>query len=238
MRIIICDDDQSLIDEYKDRIEKLAVKNNVKASVEGFISGERLLFELSEEPNDVDVIYMDINFQEKMDGIIATKQLRDIGYKNEIVFLTLDQSRVFDAFDVEPLYYIVKGVTVQEKFEEIFLRAAGRAEAKQKEVIALSCAGENRNIPVDSILYFEIVKRIIEVHYDDEIFEFYSTIGKLENLLFDKGFMRVHRAFLVALDHVASVKSSELILDNGDVIPVGRTYAKDVKERINQRKIV
>ncbi|MEA4922530.1 MAG: LytTR family DNA-binding domain-containing protein [Eubacteriaceae bacterium] len=238
MRIIICDDDQSLIDEYKEGIGRIAAKNGIDVRVEGLISGERLLFELSDDPNDVDLIYMDINFQEKMDGIIATKQLRDIGYKNEIVFLTKDKSRVFEAFDVEPLHYIVKDVTDAKKFEEILMTAAERVDAKNSEVIALSCAGDNRNIPIKSILYFEVVRRVIEVHYDDEVFEFYSTIGKLENLLFDKGFIRVHRAYLVSMDHIKSVKSTELVLDSGESIPVGRTHAKELKERMNENNAV
>ncbi|MGI6722503.1 MAG: LytR/AlgR family response regulator transcription factor [Anaerovoracaceae bacterium] len=230
MRIIICDDDTAFVEECKKNIADIAAGNSFTAEVEGMASGERLLFELSDEPNSVDLILMDINFQEKMDGVIATRKLRDIGYTNEIVFLTKDKSRVFEAFDVDALNYVVKGVTSPEKCESILLTAVEKSRSKKREMIALSCAGDNRNIPIDSIFYFEVVRRIIEVHYDDEVFEFYSTIGKLENLLFDKGFIRVHRAYLVSSAHISSVRSSELTLDNGETVPVGRTYAKQVKE--------
>jgi len=238
MRIIICDDEQTSIIQYKENVKKLAAKHKINITIEEFVSGEQLIFELSENPNCVDLIYMDINFQEKMDGILATKKLRELGYKNEIIFLTIDKSRVFDSFDVEPLNYIVKNITDIKKFEKIFLTAAGRISEKQKEFIALSCAGDNRNIAIDSIHHFEVVRRIIEVHYDEEVFEFYSTIGKLENLLFDKGFIRVHRAYLVSVSHIASVKSGELTLNNGDVLPIGRTYMKNVKDIFNAQKAI
>ncbi|MGI6737565.1 MAG: LytR/AlgR family response regulator transcription factor [Anaerovoracaceae bacterium] len=149
----------------------------------------------------------------------------------------MDQSRVFDSFDVQPFHYIIKNTTGWDKFEDILLRAKQRADDRSREMIALSCAGENRSIPLDSILYFEVVQRIIAVHYDEEVFEFYSTIGKLENLLCRKGFLRVHRAYLVSRAHIAAAKSTELKMDNGDLIPIGRTYARTVKETLQKSSV-
>ena len=49
--------------------------------------------------------------------------------------------------------------------------------------------GEYRNIPIQSIYYFEVFQRIITVHYDNnEQFEFYSSIGKLEITVLPKDF--------------------------------------------------
>ena len=96
----------------------------------------------------------------------ASQQLRRIGYTNELVFLTKNTEQVFNSFEVEPMYYMVKSNTNLEKLESVFMKAVKKQDKRKQEYIALSCAGDNRNIPLDSIYYFEIVCRIIEVHYD------------------------------------------------------------------------
>ena len=97
--------------------------------------------------------------------------------------------------------------------------------------MSLSCAGETRNIPLTDILYFEVIRRIITVHYGSEAFEFYSTMGKLENMLSQKGFVRIHRAFIVGHRHVASIKNNEVVMRDGTRLPVGRTYLKKLREK-------
>lgn len=232
IRVIICDDEEMFIDKYKEELQQIAQQNEVYAEIEGFTSCEKLLFEISDNPDKVDLIYMDIDFGNRMDGMNASQQLRRIGYTNELVFLTKNTEQVFNSFEVEPMYYMVKSNTNLEKMESVFMRAVKKQDKRKQEYIALSCAGDNRNIPLGSIYYFEIVRRIIEVHYDDQVFEFYSTIGKLENMLMNKDFLRVHRAFLVSMKHIAGIKGSEITMDNGDTIPVGRTYMKSLKEAL------
>ena len=55
--------------------------------------------------------------------------------------------------------------------------ALNKAVEKEQEFILLKGIGEYRNIPIQSIYYFEVFQRIITVHYDNnEQFEFYSSI--------------------------------------------------------------
>jgi len=153
----------------------------------------------------------------------------------EIIFETYDKEQVFDSFDANPFHYIVKGETQETKIEDILERAIIKLEGGRREIISLTCAGERRNIPIADLLYFEVDHRIIRAHYGrNETFEFYSTIGKLENLLPGKGFERAHRAFLVSLPHVAGFGGSEISMDNGDIIPLGRTYAKAFRQALDK----
>jgi DNA-binding LytR/AlgR family response regulator len=97
-------------------------------------------------------------------------------------------------------------------------------------MMTFACAGEIRNIAVEDILYFEVVQRIVEVHYLGEVFEFYSTMPRLENLLYGKGFIRSHRGFLVNSEHISYIMGDEIILDNDETVPLNSKYAKNVKE--------
>lgn len=237
MLIFICDDEVPIIKKYAELIKKIGHEHSINIRIKGCISGEQLLFELSEDLNRADVVYMDIDFGSKLDGIATADKLRKKGYDKEIVFLTKGKERVFDAFDPEPLNYIVKDETSMQKFEKILLKAYEKIKAKNREFISISCAGESRNIPLDDIFYFEVSSRLIAVHYGEgEIFEFYSTIGKIENLLFNKGFIRTHRAFLVSVSKIATVSGNEVTLLCGDVIPIGRTYLKAVRNYLTEQQ--
>jgi len=64
------------------------------------------------------------------------------------------------------------------------------------------------------------------------MFEFYSTLGKIEELLFGHGFMRIHRSFLVSLRHAASLASYTLTLYNGEQLPVAKGSYRQLKEKM------
>ena len=97
--------------------------------------------------------------------------------------------------------------------------------------------GEYRNIAINDIKYFEVRGKIITVYYGSKSFEFISTIGKLENLLFAKGFLRVHRSFLVSLQHIKNFTYEEITLIDNTEIPVGRKYYSGLKEAMKENAI-
>lgn len=231
MRIILCDHNRNEIEKYAWVIEKnKKLMPGKDITTEIIESGERLLFELSDEPDEADVVVIDTSFPGKMNGIDTIKQLREIGYTGEVIFLTTDRESVFDSFAVRPADYLLKGTVTAKRFFCAVSDAAGIARKRKREMMTFACAGEIRNIAVEDILYFEVVQRIVEVHYLGEVFEFYSTMPRLENLLYGKGFIRSHRGFLVNSEHISYIMGDEIILDNDETVPLNSKYAKNVKE--------
>ena len=229
MRIVICSINEAENREVEQLIRSYLPEEEM-CNIDVMESCEKMLFEMSDEPNEVDLVITDTDFGEKMDSMDALKQLREIGYEGEILFLSADKERVFESFDVRPANYLVKGEATEDKTINAILSAATIAQGRKRDMITFACAGEIKTIPVDDILYFEVSQKIVEVHYGEEVFEFYSTANKLENQLFERGFKRVHRAFLVNEKHIKSVKSGEVILDNGETVPLAGKYAKNVTE--------
>ncbi len=229
MRIVLCDSDKSVTASYRKFVESRAQEMG-GAFVEEADSCEKLLFELSDEPNEADVIITDTVFEGKMDGIEAMKQLRDIGYIGEVIFLTNEKERVFESFDVRPCNYLLKQNVSLDKFATVLEGAMLRAKDAKRERLTLACAGDVRNIPIDEIVYFEVSDRIVEVHYSGEVFEFYSTLDKIENQLYGRNFIRSHRSFLVNAEHIDIVRGNEIVMDSGDIIPIGSKYAKYFSE--------
>ena len=47
---------------------------------------------------------------------------------------------------------------------------------------------------------------------------------RLEEQLFDKGFVRTHKSFLVGKRFIRSIDSTRVLLDTGEELPVGKRY--------------
>lgn len=223
MHIFICDDSAEHCSLCKKTLAHLSGRNDVHVSIKSFSSGEALLFAAEDAYATLDLIYLDIRMP-GLNGLETAKRLREIGYLGDIVFFTATPDFAIEGYDVSALHYVVKDRTTAEKFEEIFLRACARKQRRESEVLVLTCAGESRCVPVEDIRYFEIQQRIVTVYYNSERFEFYSTMMRLEEQLFEKGFVRTHKSFLVAKRFIRSIDSSRVLLDTGEELPVGKRY--------------
>jgi hypothetical protein len=236
MRVVICDDNPI---ERKNLLEittHISKSEGLDTEFEVFESAKQMLFEVEDKLELIDVMFLDINMP-GIDGMEAASKLRSNGYIGEIVFTTVSKNHMLGAFDVRAFNYIVKGETDGAKTVKIIKDVFKTASEKSKEYMLFTGIGEYRNIAINDIKYFEVRGKIITVYYGSKSFEFISTIGKLENLLFTKGFLRVHRSFLVSLQHIKNFTYEEITLIDNTEIPVGRKYYSGLKEAMKENAI-
>ena len=232
LKIFLCDDDQKSLGQYARLINEVAKKNKVEILISYFNSGEELLFYLADSPSQADIIYLDI-LMNKMNGLDTAKRLRVLGCNSEIIFLTTSEDYVFDAYDISPVHYLIKSKITVAKFEEVFIRAMKLASKKENDVFLCESGKNNirKVIPFKEISFFEIWKRIVTVHYNGgESFEFYSTMELLENQLLHKGFVRIHRSYIVNMSYILQFQQNIVFLKTGEKVPIGATYTKQMKQ--------
>ena len=227
MRIVICLPDSEDRELCRRRINEIAKIDRFVPTIEVVNTadvGDRYFSPV--DYADMDIIYLGIS--REFNGIRIAQSIRKAGIHAEIVFYTRFTDAVFSAFDVDALHYLVSGKISSAKFDEVFRKAVSRAESRTQASIVLSCAGEQRRIIISQIYYFEVINRIVTVHYRGGSFEFYSTLQKLEDSLIKRGFVRVHRAFLVAERFITAFNRDEITLSNGVKIPVGGKYINNI----------
>lgn len=228
--VFICDDDQEALDRYARLINIISKKNKIAVSISSFSSGEGLLFHLSDSPDQADIIYLDV-LMGRLNGMDTAKKLREIECKSEIIFLTTSEDYVYDAFDTAPVQYLLKTATSTEKFEQVFLRAVALVQKKSTDMFIIESGTIQKVIPTKDISYLEIWKRVVTVHYNEtEKADFYSTMEELESRLLDKGFVRIHRSYIVSLSYISKFQQNSLFLKTGENIPIGVTYMKQVRQ--------
>ena len=244
MRIVLCDDDIKVCKEYIRILREILAEAQITSpTFETYDSGVKLLE--SWQWNNSDILLLDIRMPDK-DGMEVANELRERGYNGEIIFLTVSKAYAIKAFNVDAYHYLVKGEVDKDKVASVFLEAYEDVTERERRYITLSRGGDLRNIAVDSIYYFGMKNRIITVHYqgdhgttkgtsdnrtDNETFAFYSTLDGLEELLEGQGFIRIHRAYLVAAAKSRkSDDNKEIRMSNGDIIPLGTRYVSSYEE--------
>ena len=231
MRIIVCLPDPEDREVCTNKITELAAETGAPVTVTrmGLRSSKDLDFH-AEELEKADLIFLGIE-PGGFDGMAAAAAIRQKGTDIDIVFYTKEKSRVFDAFDVDAIHYLVPGEFSSKRFRNVFEKALARSRKRDKAVIRLSCAGLHKTVPIARIYYFEVSNRILTVHYEGGGFEFYSTMYKVEEKLKDYDFVRIHRSFLVARGFIADIAHSEVTLFNGERLPVGGRYLANLERK-------
>ena len=239
MKVIICDDSPLERERYSSLLNQLAGKHQVNMELAMYETGSSLLFACQEKNFAADLIFMDIHMP-GITGIETAVVLREMGYVNDIVFLTVssDKDHFRKAFSVKALHYVIKGETSHEEFEEIFLRAVQSQAEKEDRYASYTGGGETRNIPLSSIRYYEIFRKIVTVHYRDTSFAFPQiSLGKLENELSPYGFYRIGQSYLVNLATIESVQRDEVTLRDGTRLPLARGKKNELRDLLAERRI-
>ena len=227
--IFLCDDNHIILKKYTELLDSIAKKNHIPVQITAFSSAEELLYHLHEVPSFPDMIYLDI-FMGKLNGIDLAKYLRKNNCNSQIIFLTGSADYVFDAFDTLPFHYILKANTTVRRFEEIFISAIDTIQEQKEDLLIIESKTKIEKIPLHQIDYFEVSHRLVLIHYaQNRICSFHSSLDLLEKKLFDKGFIRCHRAYLVNLEHVKVFNSKKIILTSDTTLPIGTTYSKRLR---------
>ncbi|AHM58809.1 LytTR family two component transcriptional regulator [Flammeovirgaceae bacterium 311] len=187
------------------------------------------------QKQSVDLIFLDIHMP-KLSGIDFLKSLKN---PPKVIFTTAYREYAIEGFELDVVDYLLKPISLDR-----FLKAVAKIKSEKQSVRDLS---GNEKIPgsflfvhsdkkmiriaVDEIQYLESQKDTIKIVTEHNTFQVRRKISDLEEELSSKGFIRIHRAFLVPLNKIQSWSASEVEI-SGKTLPVGRAYRNDVSKRM------
>jgi len=181
--------------------------------------------------NEVQLAFMDIQMPDlsgmELARVLDGKKNSD---KTRIIFATAYHQFAIEGYKVDALDYLLKPYSYED-----FLNAASKAfsyfekHATQKtesipgesvvpEYIFLKVEYQLVKVMLKDIAYIEAYKDYVKVHLLSKPNPLLSltSLKSMEDLLPSDKFMRVHRSYIVALDHIDSVSKN--------VIQVGKNH--------------
>ena len=228
LRIAVCDDEQSMCDKIRTMLSGFFRGKNMEIDILQFSGGRELL----KYDQAIDIVFLDIQMN-GIDGMETARELRRRKFKGFLIFITVLQERVFQAFEVQAYDYLVKPVE-EASFEKMMERLLASMQSAEKANLLVRKGYESRLISFDEIVFCEIIDRKVYLHLaSSEVVDFYERIEKLETKLDDR-FFRCHRSFLINLRYLKSYKNGTAYMEGGKEIPVSRLRGKEFSAEILQ----
>lgn len=239
VHIAICDPNEATLRRHHDFTDAIARVHGVNASVRTYTDVKSLLFDMEDEEDITDVILLDAQ-AETFSGIEAAEKLKKLGFTGAIVFFSNTDEYVFDAFDVGAFNYLLEregdDKADRGRPERVLIAACNSVAERRRRHLVLNGISEHCSIPIDSIRYFESRKHVCVVHYGDgEEFEFISPLTKVEDMLLQYGFLRIHRSFVVNCEEITRYSFGQCTLADGTELPIGRRRYAELKTVMEQR---
>lgn len=228
MNIAVCDDESKILEEISDFIEKEFAGNKVQTFSDGqvFLSSVRAASDA--EP---DLVLLDIDMP-GMTGMELAAELTSEKVCTLIVFVTAHDELVYDSFKYHPFAFVRKKF-LQEELRNVLLDCQKEIDGRtSKKRFVFQNGSQLMNLAQSEILYFEGQANYLAIHTSGEEYRMRSTMTGLEEELKNSGFLRIHKGFLVNLEHVRILKTEGLELDNGEVLPIGKSYSEAAKKSI------
>ena len=217
LNIAICDDEQNQIEYLKEILQTWLGRTRHIAEISAFPSAEAFLFEYSENQN-FDVLLLDIEMS-GMNGVELARKLRKQTDALQIIFVTGYDEYISDGYDVAALHYLMKPLK-EEKLLAVLERAV-KLIADREKTLLLNVTGSVVKCPLDQIVYIEAQQNYVVIHTQKENYRVKRTLSSVEEEL-GGGFFRTGRSYIVGLRYVSKISKTEIIMDDGTAIPLGR----------------
>ena len=228
LKISVCDDEAEERKKIADNLRAYTVAHGEHGVEFDVYPSAIEMLEAFERSGAADIALLDIC----MPGMLGTELARDIlrfSKNTDIIFLTTSPDYAVDAFSIHAADYICKPYT-QEQFNAALERVIARRE--QRTWVLLRCEGELHRIALEDILYIETKdKRRVFSLASGRKLSVWSLPAKLqESVMGKKGMTMCGSSFIVNLNHVRCFSGTDLVMDDGTLIPVPRRCRAEMKQ--------
>ncbi|MCH5344190.1 MAG: response regulator transcription factor [Acetatifactor sp.] len=222
MRILICDDDDFMIEQLRKYIKSYFGHNHMKCpEMVCFSDGESLLA----DKGDKDILFLDIEMP-GMNGIYVGNELKKNNH-NIIIFIVTSYSEYLDeAMRFHVFRYLSKPLDKQRLFRNL-KEAIDLYNMISIKIPIETKAGVN-TLPASEIIAIEASGRKVIVHTTLKNFESIHNMQYWIDLLPKNRFFQTHRSFIINFEHVTDFDHSLIhLMDHQlDAYLTRRKYAK------------
>ncbi len=244
-RFAVCDDEGAV----RNLLSTWLLKSPYKAEIKEYSSGEELLKDIDAGAK-LDILFLDI----AMGGTDGIDTARELGMRVEkngrsmrasrplIIYVTGISDRMGDAFGVKAYDYLLKPVS-QPVFEGELRRAVEELkrldaqlvcetryeDAQIEQYIVVQAGRDTLNLKYRDVIYIESNGRKSIIHSEGNAYDVYKQMSEFENEL-GKMFFRIHRGYLVNMQHIKGYSRTEVYMDNGESLIISKyKYGEFIK---------
>ncbi len=228
MKIAIIDDDKQWRNTIKENVKKYyqdQVEIDLYAYASDFLSVTK----------KYDILFMDLEFEnEKETGFELTQIYKTMYREAIVIILTTHTELARKGYQVNAFRYIDK-MHLEEMTEA--LKSADKVLLQEKRIAFHFVSEGEQKIKCRELLYIEARGRKVEVVTTQGTFLCNEKMEELEKRICKYGFYRIHRAYLVNMQHVIRYNKKEIVLSQGQMLCISRRRYDDFRNTLFEWKM-
>ncbi|MEM8888861.1 MAG: LytTR family DNA-binding domain-containing protein [Bacteroidota bacterium] len=244
-KVLIADDEkpaQDLLVNYVQKMEELEILKVVN-------NGREARTEILN--NEVDIFLSDIQMDE-LSGIDVLKTLK----KKPITILTTAYSEyALEGYELDIIDYLVKPISFQrfckaiaKAIELIQYKPAPKSISNPLQEVEESADNPkpyffvktNRKIVklnYAEILYVQSFGEYVKIYTQDDVLLALQTTANMEALLPPDSFKRIHRSYIVNIDHIQEIEGNQVRLDQHN-LPISKRMKESFMAWIQDKGLI
>ena len=191
------------------------------------------IFSVKEEIDSINysqynLFLLDIELDNKS-GIELGIDIKKFNPNAAIIYISQFYTYAISGYKARPLAYILKGDSQFDNNLKDALNDFINEKLLPREFIEFKNKTDRIKVILNDIVYIESFSRKLVIHfYKKDTFEIYSKISDMEEALSGKGFLRIHKSYLVNMNHVSKISNYQTFMDIGVNLPTSENKYSDI----------
>ncbi len=227
---VIVDDEpiaREILESFIKRTPNLELISSCKNAVEAL--------QIS-QTETIDLFFLDINMPE-VNGLSLAKI---INKKSKVIFTTAYRDYAIDGFDLNVTDYLLKPIAFERFLQAIQKASFPNLNTKpfkhnqnKKDFMFVRANRKMVKINFKDILYVESLADYVKIYTNKNTTITRETISKIETILPNSCFIRVHRSYIISIVKITSYTNEYIEIDK-KTIPISRSYKESVLQKLAQ----
>ena len=228
-RLAICDDETHSLSHMISLIEEYRLVSPFHFEYASFHNGLELASVL-EHGKHFDVYCLDI-VMPGYDGIELGKEIRDYDKSPQIIYFTSSPEFALESYAVRAANYVLKPITKETLFS-VLNDVLEQIERKEEASIVLKTTQGIEKILLSNLVYAEAMGRKVLYHLaSGRTLECSSRFSEVCNTLLEYHFfLKPHRSYVVNMNYINTIETTEITLQIPDTIPIAQGKSKEIKD--------
>lgn len=236
LRVLAVDDEAPALEELAfllrqdSRVGHVAVADDAPKAM-------RLVSEHVAHGEPFDALFLDIRMPGPT-GIDIARFVSALAHSPDVVFVTAHEDFAVTAFSLRATDYLLKPLREERVAETVRRIVEARQPTQDTPRVPVELGGRTWLIPRGDIRYAEAQGDYVRLRTAEGGYLIRSTLSALEREWHGAGFVRIHRSVLVAVRHVAELRSEGAraqVKVGDEYLPVSRRQAREVREHLLRR---
>ncbi len=238
---IAIDDEPLALEIIKDYCSKVVFLNLLKTFDNAIESIEYI------RTNKIDLIFLDIQMEE----LTGIQLLNALKHRPFVIFTTAYERYAIQGFELDVVDYMLKPISferfikgVNKVCERMQFDAGagaakpenGKAKAPETSFFFVKTETRTERIENNDVLYIEGMGDYWRIVTKTRRIMTLMNARKLEEILHEPQFCRVHKSFFIALDKIESIERNRIKIGD-QYIPVSETYHKAFFDLVERKKL-